>query len=277
VHGQTVRHRPQDGYTLQLHAGALVAELAGVDVITDFRSRDVAAGGQGAPLVPAFHAAVFSGPRPRAILNLGGIANFTMLPAAGSGAPVTGFDCGPGNVLLDLWAQRHLATPFDEGGAWAAQGHSDAALLRLLLAEPFLARTPPRSTGRDLFHESWLEERLARRAGVQAPPSPVDVQATLAQFTACAAGDALRAWGGGACDVVVCGGGARNADLMARLVSQFSPLPVVESGALGIDAGHVEALAFAWLAREFVQGRAAGLPAVTGARGARVLGARYPR
>jgi anhydro-N-acetylmuramic acid kinase len=290
VHGQTVRHRPESGYTIQLHAGALVAELAGVDVITDFRSRDVAAGGQGAPLVPAFHAAVFRSGAPRAVLNLGGIANFTFLPAfaeatagatpavatAKAGRPVTGFDCGPGNVLLDLWAQRHLGEPFDRDGAWAAQGRCDEELLRILLSEPFLKKAPPRSTGRDLFHEGWLVERLALRAGAPAL-RPVDVQATLAEFTACAAGEALRNYGAGATEVIACGGGTYNGDLMRRLAAQFAPRPLRSSGELGIDPRQVEALAFAWLARQYMLGKAAGLPGVTGAKGERVLGARYPR
>ena len=184
AHGQTVRHQPQafdgTGYTLQLNNPALLAELCGIDVIADFRSRDVAAGGQGAPLVPAFHHAVFGRPgRAVAVLNLGGMANLTVLGAADEG-DILGFDCGPGNVLLDAWCLQHQGKPFDHDGAWAASGQVDAELLRRLLAEPFFAHSPPKSTGRDLFNTAWLATALAPLADVQA----ANVQATLAELTA---------------------------------------------------------------------------------------------
>lgn len=267
-HGQTVRHRPDAGYTLQLGNAALLAELAGARVVADFRSRDVAAGGQGAPLAPAFHAAVFGGSgESRAVLNLGGIANLTWLPVTG---PITGFDCGPGNCLMDLWVQHQLGRPFDTDGAWAAGAVSDAALLAKFLAEPYFRLPPPKSTGRDLFNENWLRARLAGNA------DPQQVQATLLECTAQGVMDALRRWCPGTQRLIVCGGGARNRKLMARLSELMAPLPVASSDRHGIDASLVEAMAFAWLARRTLQEAPGSLPSVTGARGARVLGAIYP-
>jgi anhydro-N-acetylmuramic acid kinase len=274
AHGQTVRHRPdaaQGGYTIQLLNGALLAELTGIDVVCDLRSRDVAAGGQGAPLVPAFHADTF-GVRgePRAVLNLGGIANLTLLHADGR---IGGFDCGPGNVLLDAWAARHRGTAYDDGGRWAASGAVNASLLQQMLAEPYLLRAPPKSTGRHLFHLGWLDAQLVRAGATLAP---ADVQATLAELTARAAADALQQQLAGARRLIVCGGGAFNAYLMARLAALLPGIAVVSSDAHGLPAQQVEAVAFAWLAREFVQRRAGNRPDVTGAAGPRVLGCLYP-
>lgn len=269
VHGQTVRHRPDQGWTLQLNNPARVAELAGVTVVADFRSRDVAAGGEGAPLVPAFHAAMFGGSVHRVVVNIGGIANITDLPASG---PVRGFDTGPGNVLLDAWHARHRGGRCDVDGAWARTGTVDAALLAGLLAEPYFARRPPKSTGRDLFHPGWLDTALARRR-VEA----ADVQATLVALTARTIADAVRAECAGSTEVLVCGGGAKNPVLMSALAVELAPRRVATTAELGIAAEHVEALAFAWLARETLAGRPGNLPAVTGARGPRVLGAIYPR
>jgi anhydro-N-acetylmuramic acid kinase len=276
IHGQTVRHRPEAGYTIQLNAPATVAELTGIDVIADFRARDVSAGGQGAPLVPAFHAAVFRAPLARAVVNIGGIANLTGVPALDSGAPVIGFDCGPGNVLLDHWVGRHRRGAYDADGAWAAQGHSQAGLIDSLMDEPYFDREPPKSTGRDRFNGDWLERKLS----IFDPDgriAPADVQASLTRLTAASIARSLERFWPGAGEVVVCGGGAFNATLMRMLAEECAPLPVTGSGALGIAPDHVEALAFAWLAREHVEGRAASLPAVTGARGGRILGARYPK
>ena len=263
-HGQTVRHRPERGYTLQIGNAALLAELSGVAVVADFRSRDVAAGGQGAPLVPAFHAAVF-GHRSehRVVVNIGGIANVTRLPPAG---PVSGFDCGPGNCLLDLWAQKHLGTPLDADGAWAAGGTVVPQLLQRLLQEPFIAAPPPKSTGRELFNESWLTARLRGE-------EPRAVQATLLEFTARCIADACR----GAARLIVCGGGASNGALLRRLAALLAPVPVEASDRHGIPATLVEALAFAWLAKQVIEGVPAGLPGVTGARGPRVLGALHAK
>ncbi len=276
-HGQTVRHRPREfdgtGYTVQLNAPALLAELAGIDVVADFRSRDVAAGGQGAPLVPAFHRAMFSRPATAiAVLNLGGIANLTVLEAHGG---TTGFDCGPANALLDLWCSAATGRSFDAKGAWAASGTVDLRLLDTLFDEPYFSLTPPKSTGRDLFHREWLDARLLasearRRLGDE------DIQATLAELTAQSCGRALRDHGGGVTEVIVCGGGAFNDDLMKRLRRAMAPTPVVASDARGLPPDQVEATAFAWLARAFVQREPGNIAAVTGAAGPRILGALYP-
>ncbi len=273
AHGQTVRHRPPinggSGYTLQLMSGALLAELSGIDVVCDFRSRDVAAGGQGAPLAPAFHAAAFGQPgQDRALLNLGGIANLTLLRADGG---VFGFDCGPANVLMDVWCQRHRGLPFDAGGAWAASGRVDGALLSELLAEPYFALPPPKSTGRDLFDLDWLDARLPR-PGLRAE----DVMATLAELTARSVAADLQRHLPAAQATYVCGGGAFNAPLLARLAALLPGVAVHSSAALGVPPDQVEAMAFAWLAKAFVERRPGNLPAVTGARGPRLLGALYP-
>jgi anhydro-N-acetylmuramic acid kinase len=274
AHGQTVRHRPGEfdglGYTVQLLNGALLAERTGIDVVCDFRSRDVAAGGQGAPLVPAFHAACFAQPgRDVAVLNLGGIGNLTLLPAIG---PVRGFDCGPGNVLMDLWCQQQHGRAYDDGGRWAAGGRVDGGLLATLLAEPFLALPPPKSTGRDLFHPEWLQRQLGTGGR-----SAQDVQATLAEFTARAAIDALRAYAPATGELLVCGGGAFNGHLMARLAALAGPgVRVCNTQDKGLAPDQVEASAFAWLAQAHVERRPGNLGAVTGARGPRVLGALYP-
>jgi len=271
AHGQTVRHRPDSGYTLQLNAPALLAELAGIDVVADFRSRDVAAGGQGAPLVPPFHAAVFGAPQGRAVLNLGGIANVTLLEP---GQAPRGFDTGPANVFLDGWCQRHLGTPYDADGRWAATGQVIAPLLEQLIAsEPWFALPPPKSTGRDLFNMQWLDSRLAAFDGD--PPAPQDVQATLQRLTARTVANAIDAAAAGTREVFVCGGGARNPGLMRELAYCLQR-PVRATDALGVPSQEVEALAFAWLAQAFMERRPAGLPAVTGARGPRILGALYP-
>lgn len=268
-HGQTVRHRPDRGYTLQIGNAALLAELTGLAVVADFRSRDLAAGGQGAPLAPAFHAAVFaSADEDRAVLNLGGIANVSRLPRSGV---VIGFDTGPANCLMDLWASRHLGRPRDEDGAWAAGGTMDASLLGRLLAEPYFAAPPPKSTGRDLFNAGWLQSKL--RGG----EDPRAVQATLLELTARTIADAVSRHGAGARRVIACGGGARNGALMRRLAALLAPSVVESSAAHGVEPGQVEAAAFAWLAREALAGRPGNLPAVTGAHGGRVLGAVYPR
>ena len=274
AHGQTVRHRPGafdgTGYTLQLNNPALLAELTGIQVACDFRSRDVAAGGQGAPLVPAFHRTLFAqGHADVAVLNLGGIANLSLLQTDGG---TRGFDCGPGNSLLDFWCQQHLQQPFDAGGAWAASGQVHDGLLAALLQEPFFAQPPPKSTGRDLFNTSWLQTKLDAYPDVAA----VDVQATLAQLTASSAAQALLRHAPQSKRVIVCGGGAFNLELMRRLRQQLTSVAVESSGQHGLPPLQVEATAFAWLAQQLVEGRSADLSAVTGARGNRVLGALYP-
>ncbi len=267
-HGQTVRHRPADGYTIQLVNGSLLAELTGVSVICDFRGRDVAAGGQGAPLVPAFHRAVFAVPdKHRVIVNIGGIANLTDLPPA---ATVTGFDCGPGNLLLDAWSQEQLKQPFDCDGVWAQTGTAVPELLARLLADDYFRRAPPKSTGRDTFDSDWLTQRLTGTY------KPADVQATLLALTATSITDAIGKFCAGAQEVYVCGGGARNVALCALLSQQLAPRVFAATDMLGVNAQHVEALAFAWLARQTQKALPGNLPSVTGARGPRVLGAIYP-
>ena len=275
AHGQTVRHRPGQfdgiGYTLQLNAPALLAERCGLPVVADLRSRDLAAGGQAAPLVPAFHRRCFGRPgEDVAIVNIGGIANLSLLAADGG---VFGFDCGPGNALMDLWCQRHLGRAFDADGAWANSGRVDATLLQAALADPWFALPPPKSTGRDDFHADWLEALLARSS---APPAPADVQATLCELTAQSiARDLVRALPG-AHRLLVCGGGALNGTLMQRLAAALPGCRVASTAEHGLPPLQVEAAAFAWLARAHLHGEPGNLPAVTGARGPRVLGALYP-
>jgi len=274
AHGQTVRHRPQEfdgtGYTVQLAQPALLAELTGIDVVADFRSRDVAAGGQGAPLAPFFHRALFGRAGENVgVLNIGGIANLSLLRADGS---MLGFDCGPGNALMDGWCQRHLGRPYDDGGAWAAGAAPDAALLNALLTEPFFVKAPPKSTGRDLFNEAWLQQRLAGFASL----GPQQVQATLAELTAQAcAGDVLR-YEPGLARLIVCGGGALNTHLMGRLQALLPAARVISSAEAGLPPLQVEATAFAWLARKTVLREKLSLESTTGARGARVLGGIWP-
>lgn len=274
AHGQTVRHQPDlpgGGYTLQLNQPALLAELTGIDVIADFRSRDVAAGGQGAPLVPPFHAAVFGQSQgERAVVNIGGISNLTVLRGPEA---VLGFDCGPGNALLDHWCIQHTGQPFDAQGAWGAGGQVHPPLLAALLSEPYFSALPPKSTGRDLFHAEWLAAHLAQAgSGV----SPRDVQATLCELTATVVAHALRQQAPGATDLLVCGGGALNDDLMARLVRLAGRVKVRSTAEAGLPPLQVEAAAFAWLARQHCHREPGNLAAVTGARGPRVLGACYP-
>jgi anhydro-N-acetylmuramic acid kinase len=267
-HGQTVRHRPDLGFTIQLNDPARLAELTGIDVVADFRRRDMAAGGQGAPLVPAFHEAVFrDGRTSRAVVNIGGISNVTWLPAARA---TVGFDCGPGNVLLDGWARRHIGTHFDDNGAWASRGHTDLGLLERLLEEPFLKSPPPKSTGRELFRLDWLEDRLS--PGL----APADVQSTLTDFTAHAIVGAINRFCGDTQEIYLAGGGARNGALVARITALAQGRPVAPTDVLGVPTQHVESMAFAWLAMKCVRREAVDLTAATGARAPRVLGAIYP-
>ncbi|HSW18272.1 MAG TPA: anhydro-N-acetylmuramic acid kinase [Ramlibacter sp.] len=274
AHGQTVRHRPQEfdgtGYTLQLCQPALLAELTGVDVVADFRSRDVAAGGQGAPLAPFFHQAWLGTPGAvTGVLNIGGISNLTVLQTA---KPLLGFDCGPGNALMDAWCQQHRGQPYDAQGAWAASGQVDAALLAACLADPFFARQPPKSTGRDLFNAPWLAQRLSEAGAL----APADVQATLAELTARACADAALQHARELQRLVVCGGGALNDHLMSRLAALLPGVAVQSSAQVGLPPLQVEAAAFAWLARAAVRRDKLPLESATGARGARVLGCVYP-
>ncbi len=283
VHGQTIRHRPAAGYTLQLNAPALLAELTGIDVIADFRSRDVAAGGHGAPLVPAFHAAVFGdAAEHRAALNLGGIANLTDLPGGvgAASAPLRGWDTGPGNVFLDHWfSMQHPdhADGFDRNGAYAASGEVEPKLLELFLNDPWFQLSPPKSTGRDQFNGTWLEARLKNCPGV----APASVQATLSELTASTVVAMLAREIKGVKRLIVCGGGVKNADLMSRLARLATAylgdhVAIESSDRFGVLPEHVEATAFAWLGLRFLLREPGNRASVTGARGERVLGALYP-
>jgi anhydro-N-acetylmuramic acid kinase len=278
AHGQTVRHRPLEfdevGYTLQVNNPSLLAELTRIDVVGDFRSRDLAAGGQGAPLVPAFHRALFArADEAVAVLNIGGISNLSLLPAtnAPDGAIVRGFDCGPGNALMDHWCQTHLGQPFDRGGQWAASGQVLPALLAQLRVDPYFSKTPPKSTGRDLFNPTWLATHLGTAA-----VAPADVQATLAELTAGACAADVVSYGKDSKLLIVCGGGALNNHLLDRLRALLPGVQVAASADQGLPPQQVEAAAFAWLARCTMRREAGNLASVTGARGARVLGAVYP-
>lgn len=278
AHGQTVRHQPGEyddvGYSLQINSPAALAEWTGIDVVADFRSRDLAAGGQGAPLVPAFHRALFGqADRAVAVLNIGGVANLSLLPAGNiADQAVLGFDCGPGNALMDHWCQSHLGEPFDRGGQWAAGGRVLPELLERLLAAPWFRKTPPKSTGRDLFNPAWLATRLSTASGA----ASADVQATLAELTATACAADLKRYGPDSTELIVCGGGALNNHLMARLQALLPELQVVSSAERGLPPQQVEAAAFAWLARATVRREHGNLASVTGAQGGRVLGAIYP-
>ena len=275
AHGQTVRHRPQEfdgtGYTLQLNQAALLAELCGIDVVADFRSRDVAAGGQGAPLVPPFHQAFFAtSGLATAVLNIGGISNLSVLGANAEG--ILGFDCGPGNALMDAWCQQHTGQAYDAEGSWAAKGLVNASLLAHMQADAYFRKLPPKSTGRDLFNAQWLAGKLATYPQV----SPVDIQSTLTELTAWACADSVHQSLPTCETLIVCGGGALNLELMRRLQSALPSSVVVSSDKHGLPPLQVEATAFAWLAQQTIERKTGSLKSVTGARGARILGAIYP-
>ena len=276
AHGQTVRHQPQNhggsGYTLQLCNPALLAELTGIDVVTDFRSRDVAAGGQGAPLVPVFHQAVFGRlGETTAVLNIGGMANLTVMGPE-LGHDLMGFDCGPGNVLMDAWCQQQRGQAFDANGAWAASGQVHAGLQSNLLSEPYFALPAPKSTGRDLFNPAWLLAKLATYPELAAQ----DIQATLAELTASTCADCANSYAKDSKSVWVCGGGAFNQHLMQRLQSLLPQFTVQSTTALGLPPLQVEAAAFAWLARKTVLREPLALQNITGAQGPRIAGGIFP-
>ncbi|MEY2952643.1 MAG: hypothetical protein RLZZ401_730, partial [Pseudomonadota bacterium] len=270
AHGQTVRHQPAQGYTLQLNNAALLAEMTGICVVSDFRSRDVAAGGQGAPLAPFFHQAMFSqADTPVAVLNIGGISNLTVLPAQSTGLTgPRGFDCGPGNVLMDYWCLRYQGQPYDDQGQWAAQGQVHAGLLASLLADPYFSMHPPKSTGRDLFSPAWLHRHCDE--ALPDPLAPVDVQATLCELSARSCAVEVARYAAGGSDLLVCGGGAYNTHLMGRLRDLLPAFKVQPSSNQGLPPLQVEAAAFAWLARKTLQRQALPLENTTGARGPRV-------
>lgn len=271
-HGQTIRHCPElpnnQAYTIQLGNHARLAELTQITVVGDFRSRDIAAGGQGAPLVPAFHHAVFAASdKHRVIINIGGIANLSDLPINGK---VTGFDSGPGNLLMDAWTLQHTGHPYDAGGAWAVRGEVNQALLQSFLSDPYFAQPIPKSTGRDLFNQAWLNEHLQRYAD-----TPQNVARTLLELTAITIAQALLQYCPGAEAVYVCGGGAHNLALIDRLQT-LCGLSIQRTDILGVGVDWVEAVAFAWLAQRCIDHLPSNLPAVTGASGLRILGAIYP-
>ncbi|MEZ5543519.1 MAG: anhydro-N-acetylmuramic acid kinase [Pseudomonadota bacterium] len=269
-HGQTIRHEPNAPapYSLQIGAPRTISQRTGIDVVADFRTADIAAGGQGAPLVPAFHQAAFSTTgETRVVLNIGGIANITVLPPSQSGQPVRGFDTGPGNTLMDIWATRHLGTRMDEGGRWAAGGQVDTALLEQLLADAYFSQPPPKSTGREYFNAAWLEA-----AGAASACSAQDVQATLCELTARSIATAIGNHAAAATRVLVCGGGVHNPLLLQRLAAALPGISVESTAAAGVDPDWVEALTFGWLAQRHLRGLPGNIPAVTGARAAVVLG-----
>jgi anhydro-N-acetylmuramic acid kinase len=268
-HGHTLRHRPdaRPPYTLQIGDPHIIAKTTGVMTVADFRRADMALGGQGAPLAPAFHAVCLTGTEPRAIVNIGGIANVTLLDPVNE---VRGYDAGPGNALMDEWIAAHQAVPFDRDGRWAAAGQVDTALLERLLGDSYFARPAPKSTGRELFNQQWLEALLDSD-----PPPAVDVQATLCEFTAAAIADSIAAYAPDTARVLVCGGGVHNASLMQRL-AQRSSAPVGSTGEFGVEPDWMEALAFAWFAKRTLENQAANLPSVTGASRPAVLGAICP-
>ena len=266
-HGQTVRHCPEHGYSVQIGNAALLAELTGITVVSDFRSRDIAAGGQGAPLVPAFHDHVLRHPDiHRVIVNIGGISNLTNLPPH---AATSGFDCGPGNLLMDAWCMQHLGKPYDDNGEWATSGSVLPALLKKLLNESFFALPPPKSTGRDLFNMGWLQSKL------QGNEVAANVQATLLELTCQTIAQAIRQHCSGAKEIYLCGGGAHNQALHNRLAALLAGSSLQTTATLGVDGDYLEAIAFAWLAQQSLQGKPANLPQVTGAKHPCILGAIY--
>lgn len=272
-HGQTVRHRPERNppFTLQIGDPNTIAHLSGITTVADFRRRDMAAGGEGAPLVPAFHADIFrqSG-KSRVILNIGGIANLTILPAD-TDQPVRGFDTGPGNTLLDYWCRRHLDTDYDVNGAWSAQGTCCLTLLQQMLSDPYFQHNPPKSTGPEYFSPEWLTRRLRGYS-----LSPEDIQATLLELTSCSIAQAIAVHAAGFDEIVVCGGGVHNTQLMSSLSHQLPLMNVHSSQTEGVDPDWVEAIAFAWLARRTLKGLSGNLPEVTGAKQMVILGGIYP-
>jgi anhydro-N-acetylmuramic acid kinase len=289
-HGQTVRHRPQMGFSLQLLDANIIAERTGISVVSDFRRRDMAVGGQGAPLVPAFHQALFATPdSTRVLLNLGGIANITVLPANANlinanpandalvnNSPVIGYDTGPANLLLDAWTALHTDKDYDAGGAWAQSGQVVEPLLNQLIEHPFFARTYPKSTGREDFNLAWLQSELQKfdQASAHIRYSSADVQATLTELTAMSASMQINMFikANENSSVYVCGGGALNDYLMTRLQAHLPHCKVETTASLGLNPAWVEAVAFAWLARQTLMGQTGNLPAVTGASKGVVLG-----
>ncbi|MCJ8168543.1 anhydro-N-acetylmuramic acid kinase [Atopomonas sediminilitoris] len=270
-HGQTIRHEPKRGFSLQIGSPALLAERCGISVVADFRSRDIAAGGQGAPLVPAFHQQLFTDSvTPRALVNIGGFSNLSLLTP---GSDVLGFDCGPGNALMDAWIRLHRGQSYDANGDWAANGTVNGALLKQFLQDPFFAQQGPKSTGREYFHPAWLQAQLKQFGQ---PLAAADIQATLCALTAHSISRALLDNQPHCEQLLICGGGAHNHYLRTLLQGALPQIDVTSTQALGVDPDWLEAMAFAWFAQCCLHGTPANRPAVTGARGLRILGAIYP-
>lgn len=267
-HGQTIRHRPELGFTMQIGNAALLSELTGITVVSDFRSRDIAAQGQGAPLVPAFHKDVFAHNKlNRAIINIGGIANITYISNAGN---VFGFDSGPGNMLLDAWIKRHLDLDYDADGRWSSSGKIIESLLSAMLRDPYFSTPPPKSTGRDLFNDSWLNQHLSAEEY-----APNDVARTLVALSAHSIANAIHQYCPHVNEIYLCGGGAKNKLLTSDLQALIGSAPIEMTDKLGMGIDWVEAIAFAWLAKKCIARESANLPEVTGAKGLRILGAIY--
>jgi anhydro-N-acetylmuramic acid kinase len=270
-HGQTIRHQPRADkpFTLQIGDPNVIAAGTGIDTVADFRRRDMAVGGEGAPLAPAFHAWLFSQDSvPRVVLNIGGIANITILSPGGT---VVGFDTGPGNTLLDAWIGKHLNVPYDDGGTWGASGTSSEALLKLMLADPYFSTAPPKSTGPEYFNLGWLAS--INQLDMALPPE--DVQATLTRLTACTIVNSITQYASGTRELLICGGGSKNRLLLNLLTAMLPGLDLRATDDYGLDADWVEAAAFAWLARQFLQRKPGNLPSVTGARQPAILGSLY--
>ncbi len=273
-HGQTIRHRPdlQHRFSLQIGDANQITHLTGISTVNDFRRRDIAAGGEGAPLAPAFHQQVFSSPKEnRAVLNIGGICNLTYLPGHKNDT-CSGFDCGPGNALMDAWIQLHKQQAYDKSGQWAASSSADPALLQQLMSDPFLQLAPPKSTGKEHYHLNWLQLQLAGLAKLDT----AQVQATLCQFTCESVAMALEQHLPAVERLIVCGGGVHNSLLFDSLQQRLPDICIESSAQHGIDPDWVEAMAFAWLARQTLLGLPGNLPAVTGANQPLVLGAIHP-
>lgn len=269
-HGQTIRHHPELGFSVQIGAPALLAELTNICVVSHFRQRDIAAGGQGAPLVPAFHEWVFKpDAQCKAIVNIGGFSNITFLNA---GSATTGFDCGPGNALLDAWIQHHQQKLYDKNGAWAASGTISESFLQQMLQADFFHQQGPKSTGRELFNLPWLKQQLNNFSELSA----ADVQSTLVELTVTALSRSVRQHAQPVQELWVCGGGAHNGYLLERLSAHLPNTKVSITDEQGVPADWMEAMAFAWLAYRCITKQTANLPEVTGAHGLRILGAIYP-
>lgn len=274
-HGQTVRHAPniREPYTIQIGNPSLLVELTGITTVADFRRRDMAAGGQGAPLAPAFHKAFFRHPsETRVVVNIGGMANITILPPKHAGQPVSGFDTGPGNVLLDAWAQQHLHLPLDRDGRWGSEGRTIPELLQCCLQDPYFTLPPPKSTGREYFDLHWLSEKLI---GLDRPAPSQDIQASLIELTARSIVLAIQDHGRQPKRVLVCGGGVHNPALMRALQHCLGDIPLETTATHGLNPDYLEAVGFAWLAKRTLDGLAGNLPEVTGAKGRRILGGVY--